>query len=75
MNCFTGMVFEDYNLDIFHPMKIRPFKTGEEFLTSMGLDPSDHKVHNYLIILLGYAVGFSILGYFVVRRAVLKKSA
>ena len=75
LNCFTGMVFEDYNLDIFHPTHIRPLKTGEQFLKTVGLDPETHHIKNYLGIILAYAMTFTFLGYFVVKRAVSKKSA
>jgi hypothetical protein len=75
INCFTGMVFSDYNLDILHPTKIRPLKTGEQFLEAMGLDPATHHIKDYLLILVAYAFGFTFLGFFVVRRAVRRKSA
>jgi hypothetical protein len=75
INCFTGMVFTDYNIDLFHPTKIRPLKTGEQFLQALGLDPETHHVKDYLLILSGFAAGITFLGYFVVRRAVIRKSA
>ena len=75
INCFTGMVFEDYNIDIFHPTKIRPLKTGEQFLQALGLDPETHHVKDYLMILAGFAGTITFFGYFVVRRAVNRKSA
>lgn len=69
------MVFTDYNMDIFHPTKIRPLKTGEQFLEALGLDPATHHVKDYLLILFGYACLITFIGYFVVRRAVVRKSA
>jgi len=75
INCFTGMVFTDYNIDLRHPTKIRPLKRGEQFLEAMGLDPETHHPRDYLLILLGYAAAFTFLGYFVVKRAVAQKNA
>lgn len=53
LNCFKGTLFADYNLDIFHPTKIRPLKTGDEFLKTIGIDPETHFVGDYLLILGG----------------------
>jgi hypothetical protein len=75
LNCFQGMVFTDYNIDLLHPTKIRPLKTGEQFLQALGLDPATHHIKDYLLILAGFALGITFLGYFVVKRAVIKKSA
>jgi hypothetical protein len=40
----------------------------------MGYDPETHHVTTYMGILVGYAAGITILGYFVVKRAVAKRS-
>ena len=68
------MVFSDFNLDLRHPTKIRPLRTGEQFLETIGLDPETHHVHDYLMILAGYALGITLIGFFVVKRAVTRKS-
>lgn len=70
VNCFHGMVFDDFNLDIFHPRHIRPFRDGDEYLRAMGLDPATHKEWKYGLALGLYALLLTVLGYFVVKRSV-----
>jgi ABC-type multidrug transport system ATPase subunit len=74
INAFTGMIFADYNMDIFHPMQIRPLKHGEQVLKGLDLDPETHHVGDYLWILFGYASALTIIGYFVVKRAVARRT-
>lgn len=68
------MVFEDYNMDIFHPSRIRPFKTGEQWLKALDLDPATHFVSHYMQILFVYAAVATLVGYFIVKWSVSYKT-
>jgi len=75
LNVFKDMVFTDYNMDLRHPTHIRPLHTGRQVLVQMGLDPDTHHISTYLYVLTGYAVLLTILGFFIVRRAVERRTA
>ncbi len=76
LNQFSGLEFVDFNLDIFHPLKIRPFKTGDQFLKEiLGIDPEEESVWNYIGVLAGYASFCIFFGYFIVAREARRKPA
>lgn len=75
VNGFDGMIFSDFSLNILHPAKIRPFRTGREYLkTIWHLDPEETPPEYFLGILAVYALFFIVVGFFVVSRAVLRKT-
>lgn len=62
LNQFTGLEFEDFNI-----FKLHIFKTGEQYLKTIGMDPDTHHIENYLGILAGYAVAITFMGYWIIK--------
>jgi len=49
--------------------------SGDFILDKMfSLDPETHHIADYVLILLGYAIGITFIGYFFIKRALLQKT-